>query len=156
MSNKEFSLSEHLRRKSRHEKRVPLALETYDRVLPKVISAIQKAIVSPENDTGVTDVVIFGSWARRNWRTGPTANSDLDLMAYRPTFLDGKGEVKIEEIIQSCIDEENLDKESIHFREIMVWSGLDGDDLVEIKNGDDLVTKHGYIIVSAGTIFLSD
>lgn len=154
MPYKEFSLSEHLRKKSCHEKRVAIPLQKYDEVIAKIISAIQKTIISPTNDTGFTDVVIFGSWARRDDKTGPTANSDLDLLAYKPTSSDIMDVVRFESLIQSYINPEDLSEEDIHISETTVWSELHGDDLSDIRNGNgSIVTKDGYIIVSAETYF---
>jgi len=79
----EFNIMTHLQKKSNGAERVTIPLETYDQAIPVITNALRQAILSPKNHTGFTSLVIFGSWARRNEKTGPTADSDLDLLAYK-------------------------------------------------------------------------
>lgn len=144
----EFNLMTHLQKKSNGEERITLPLETYDQVVPMITDTLCNAIQSPKNNNGYTKFVIFGSWARRDKKIGPTAESDLDLLVYKKDCgLISRKTYRMETLVKKLMHRTELEK-GIHLPEVKLEAEIDQYDLRNIKSGQMSLTKSGYIIVS--------
>jgi predicted nucleotidyltransferase len=145
----EYNLVTHLQKKSNGEERITLPLETYDQVVSIITDTLRNAIQSPKNTNGYTKFIIFGSWARRNKKTGPTAESDLDLLVYKKDCgLISLETYRMETLVKTLMHRTKLEKR-IHLPEVTLEAEIDQYDLRNIKSGQMSLTKSGYIIVSA-------
>ena len=139
----------HLQKKSNGEKRITLPLETYDQILPIITDVLRGAIQSPKNTNSYTKFVIFGSWARRDIITGPTATSDLDLFVYkRWCGLITIKTFRMEKLVKTFMRRAEFDS-GVHLPEVKLEAEIGQEDISNIKSRQMSLTKSGYIIVSA-------
>lgn len=80
-------MREYLRSKGPLREREVIDMDKYDRTLGVILKTLNDYILSEENrnSLGTRGLMVVGSWARRDPVTGPTADSDLDIVVLTST-----------------------------------------------------------------------